>query len=198
MKKINRFLLTTLIGGVVVILPVTLLILLAKFVFDFLRNITDPISQWINFGKITNDLIVDLLTLGMIIAFCFLVGLVVKTRFGKTIFHAIEMELLAKLPFYSTIKETVQQFAGTKKSPFSQVVLADVFSNGTRMIGFVSDEHADGRYTIFVPTGPNPTNGFIFMVDSDQLEMLDVRPDEAMRTIIAVGTGASSLFEEAE
>jgi uncharacterized membrane protein len=36
------------------------------------------------------------------------------------------------------------------------------------------------------------------MVDSDQLQMLDVRPDEAMRTIISVGTGASTLFDEAE
>ena len=95
---------------------------------------------------------------------------------------------------YGTIKETVQQFTGAKRMPFSQVVLVDVFSNETRMLGFVTDEHGGDRYTIFVPTGPNPTNGFIFNVSKEQLEFLDIKPDEAMRTIIGVGTGASTLF----
>ena len=81
--------------------------------------------------------------------------------------------------------------------PFTDVVLVDVFSNGTRMTGFITDEHASGNLTVFVPTGPNPTNGFIFHVTKEQVTRLDadIRTDDAMRTIIGVGVGSSSVMD---
>ena len=62
------------------------------------------------------------------------------------------------------------------------------------MIGFLSDQMEDGRYSVFVPTGPNPTNGFIFLVDKNQLTLTEIRPEEAMRIVVGVGTGASEFF----
>ena len=82
--------------------------------------------------------------------------------------------------------------------PFSEVVEVDIFNNGTRMIGFISDEMSDGRYSVFVPTGPNPTNGFIFLVDKAQLHFVDVAPEEAMRTVVGVGTGAKEHFSRSK
>jgi uncharacterized membrane protein len=195
LKQLKKFFRTTLIGGLVVILPITIFVVLAKLIFDFIRTFVEPITRIIDFGTITNRLLIDLIALAIIIGFCFFVGLFVQTRTGKILINYLDSQLLDRLPFYSTIKETVQQFTGAKKIPFSRVVMVNVFNTGTKMLGFISDEHADKKYTIFVPTGPNPTNGFIFIVDEDQLEFTDIKPEEAMRTIIAVGTGASKLFE---
>ena len=95
------------------------------------------------------------------------------------------------------LRDTVQQFLGnTDKMPFKEVVEVDVFNSGTKMIGFVSDKFSDGRYSIFVPTGPNPTNGFIFLVEESQLVFSNIRPEEAMRVVVGVGTGASTLFSQ--
>jgi len=75
-------------------------------------------------------------------------------------------------------------------------VLVDVYGNGTRMTGFITDEHASGNYTVFVPTGPNPTNGFIFHVQADQIERLDqTKTDDALRSIIAVGVGSNAIMK---
>ena len=101
--------------------------------------------------------------------------------------------MLSRIPFYSTLRDTVQQFFGRKKMPFSQVVIAEVMN--TKMTGFVTDERDDHTFTIFVPTAPNPTNGFIFHVKESQLEFLDARPEDAMRTIFGMGTGSSKLFQ---
>lgn len=192
--RIRRFLRTTFIGGIVVILPISIFFFLIKLVFDFFRNLVEPIAKYINFSNLTNDVLRDLIALFILIAFCFFVGLIVQTRSGKWVFNSLDHMLLNRLPFYSTIKETILQFTGANKTPFSQVVLVDVFNSGTKMIGFVSDEHKDGSYTLFVPTGPNPTNGFIFYVSPEQVELVDIKPEEAMRTIIGVGAGASKLF----
>ena len=101
---------------------------------------------------------------------------------------------MERLPFYSTIRGTVQQVFADKGSSFSKVVLIDVFE--VKMTGFVTSETEDGMYTVFVPTAPNPTNGFIFHTTADKLTFLDIRPEDAMRTVIGVGTGSDILFED--
>ena len=62
------------------------------------------------------------------------------------------------------------------------------------MYGFIADEHENGNYTIFVPTAPNPTNGFVFYLESHQVQLVDVKPEDAIRMIIGIGTGASKMF----
>jgi uncharacterized membrane protein len=64
------------------------------------------------------------------------------------------------------------------------------------MTGFITDEIQDNYYTVFVPTGPNPTNGFIFHVPPERIEFLDVKTEEAMRSIIAVGSGSSKFITQ--
>jgi uncharacterized membrane protein len=194
MKRLRNFLRTTFIGGAIVVLPLTILILLAKLIFDTLRAIVAPISRIMDFAFITNDVVIDLITIALVIVFFFLVGLFVKTRLGNAVFSMAEEEFLNRLPFYGTIKETVLQFTGAKKMPFSQVVLVEPFGNNTKMYGFVADEHDNGKITVFVPTAPNPTNGFVFYLESNQVQFVDVKPEDAIRMIISIGTGASKLF----
>lgn len=191
-KRFKSFLRTTFIGGAIVVLPVTIFILLVKLIFNFLRAIIAPISGIIEIPFITSDVLIDLITLAAVVVFFFLVGLVVQTRLGRGIVALVEAELLSKLPFYGTIKETVLQLSGAKRMPFSQVVVVEVL--GTKMYGFVADEHPNGNYTVFVPTAPNPTNGFIFYMDPKQVQFVDVKPEDAIRMIISIGTGAGKLF----
>lgn len=195
MKRLNHFVRTTLLGGAVVVLPVTIFILLAKLIFDTIRALIDPISSILPFPSISSDILLDLIALGLIIAFFFLMGLFVQTSLGQGLIALIERELLHRLPFYGAIKETVLQFTGAKRMPFSQVVIVRPYGpEGSKMFGFVADEHQNGMYTIFVPTAPNPTNGFIFYVEARDVELVDVKPEEAIRMIIGIGTGASKMF----
>lgn len=197
-KRLRRFFFTTVIGGVVVILPITIFVALVRFVFIFTTRLLAPISNLLDFPTDLKKWLLDLIAFGIVIALFFLIGLIVRTEFGKRFFSSIEKNWLSQLPLYDTVRDTVRQFTGQKKMPFSQVVLVDVFGTPTRMTGFVTEELGEGYYTVFVPTGPNPTNGFIFHVRAEQLEFVDVRPEEAMRTIIGVGTGSDILFRKKE
>lgn len=193
-QRLNNFLRTTLLGGAIVVLPLTIFALLAKLIFDTLRALIAPVSNLVKLPFITSDFLTDLITFALIIAFFFLVGLLVQTRLGKGMVALIEKELFIKLPLYGTIKETVLQFSGAKKMPFSQVALVRPFGNDTLMYGFIADEHENGKYTVFVPTAPNPTNGFVFYLESHQVQLVDVKPEDAIRMIIGIGTGASKMF----
>lgn len=189
---------TTLIGGVVILLPITILVLVTGFLINLISNWLQPLSELLAGTIKLNHVLLDLIAFVVVILFCFLVGLFIRTQIGKTSFAYIERTFLYVIPFYSTVKDIVQQFTGNKKTPFKQVVMADVFGNGALMTGFVTDDHENGIYTIFVPTAPNPTNGFVFHVKKEHIRFVDKDAQEAMRTVIGMGAGSVKLFDEKE
>ncbi len=194
LRRLQRFFMTTVIGGVVVILPISLFIFLVRVVVRFTSQLVRPLIGLLQLKTDTNQWIVDLISFVIVVGLFFLIGLIVRTEFGKRLFQFIEENWLSRLPFYSTLRDTVQQFAGNGKTPFQQVVLVDPFASGILMTGFVAEELSPDLYSIFVPTGPNPTNGFIFHVPFEKIQFVDVKPEDAMRTIIGVGTGSAILF----
>lgn len=194
LRRLQRFFMTTVIGGVVVILPISLFIFLVRVVVRFTSQLVRPLIGLLQLKTDTNQWIVDLISFVIVVSLFFIIGLIVRTEFGKGLFHFVEENWLSRLPFYSTLRDTVQQFAGNGKTPFQKVVLVDPFGSGILMTGFVAEELSPDLYSIFVPTGPNPTNGFIFHVPIDKLQFTEAKPEDAMRTIIGVGTGSSILF----
>jgi uncharacterized membrane protein len=195
-KELRHYINTTLIGGFLVILPFAILLVVFKWIFTFILNIIAPITQLMTFGGAVNSFLASIMALVIIILICFGFGVLGRTTIGNYIFEEFEKKILLRIPFYKVINETVKQISNRDKMPFSKVVLVDVFSNDTRMTGFITDEHENGYFTVFVPTGPNPTNGFIFHVMGHQLQEIDIPVEEAIKSVIGVGTGSTNLFKD--
>ena len=193
MSKLKSFIASTIIGGLLIILPIVLLFLALKWVFDTARSLTGFITANMHTLSDSERLLADTIVFLAFILLCFLVGVAIRTRLGKWIYALLEKHLLMKTPGFSIIKETVGQFLGNKKSPFSSTALVQLFGNETMVSAFVTDEHEDGRYTVFVPTGPNPTSGNIYHLPADKVHKVDAPVDEMMRSIISCGAGSSSL-----
>lgn len=194
-QRLRRIFITSVIGGMVVVLPITIFLALLRFIVNITASILSPFVLMFQFSDNVARWIIDLLSFSIVIALFFMVGLLVRTQYGNKAITRFEERWLMQLPFYSVLRETVRQFFGTKKTPFSQVVLCDPFGSGTLMTGFVTDDEVGhGMITIFVPTGPNPTNGFVFHMPEHMVHYVNTRPEDAMRTIIGVGTGSSILF----
>ena len=191
MKRLQQFVITTLIGGFVVLLPIVIVVLVGKVLIQFVDKAVTPLTNLVEWE--IPGVLLDLIAMVAIILFCFLVGLFIRTRMGMSVFRYIEKEWLELIPVYSTIRDIVQQFSGAKKTPFKQVVVLDPFGTGTEMTGFVTDEH-DEHCTVFVPTAPNPTNGFIFHIRKDKLRWLNKKTEDAMRTVVGMGVGSQNLF----
>lgn len=196
MKKLKEFIQTSLLGGFTIILPVAILIAVFGWLFNFVSNLISPLTNVLvnqsGFPKVLADIIV----IALILAVCFFVGIFVRTRFGKFLHTTVEERILKVAPGYNLIKETVLQILGSKKSPFSTVALAQIFANDTLVTSFVTDEHPDGSFTVFVPTGPNPTSGNIYHLSARYVHPIDVSVEDAMRSIISCGAGSSELLSK--
>ena len=190
MKQLREFLITTLIGGIVVLLPIVILVWVVRLIVTLLQSILRPITSLIQLE--VPDIVLNLIAFLAVVALCFLIGLIIRTRAGSAIYNYVEKNWLEKLPTYGSIRDIVQQFTGRKKQPFNQVVTLEAL--GVKMTGFVTDEKGD-MFTIFVPTAPNPTNGFVFHVHRNQLQFVDVKTEAAMRTVVGMGVGSQDLLK---
>lgn len=196
MIKLGNFIRTTLIGGLLVVLPVVLTFFLLRWVFNIVSGMIYPLTKVIVETTDSQRIVGDVLAIAFIILAFFLIGLFVKTRIGRFVICRLEKHILKIAPGYSLVKETLKQLIGQDKRPFSCVVLGRVFGNETLMTGFVADEHKDGRMTVFFPSALNPTTGLLCHLKKEDVIKVDVTVEEAMRTIIGCGTGASKLFKK--
>lgn len=196
-KSTSNFFRTTLIGGVVVILPLTLFYIFVSFLFYTISGIAKPLLGLSDaYGAFKYPLLVDLFAFIFLIVLCFLVGLFVSTAIGQRWVDRIERRILFKLPYYGTLREAVHQLLGNSNMNLFKVVLVDLYGTDTLTTAFLTDETLGEYVTVFVPTGPNPTSGFIYHVKRSQVKYVDVKGEEAMRSIIGVGTGSANILNK--
>ena len=195
MNRIKQFFISTILGGLLVILPVALFLFIMNWVFGIVRAAIAPLTNVLLESTELPGIVADVIVVVALILLCFVVGMVLRTRIGKWVYSLLETKLLKKAPGYSIIKETVAQFIGKKKSPFSATALVQIFGNDTMVSAFITDEHRDGSFTVFVPTGPNPTSGNIYHLPPRLVKKIDAPADEMMRSIISCGAGSSALLK---
>ncbi|MBC8207519.1 MAG: DUF502 domain-containing protein [Kiritimatiellales bacterium] len=196
--RTKTFFRTTLLGGIIVILPAIILILAFKWLFGVVGNAIHPLTALVvnTLPALAeyNQMIATLIVLSVIVLGCFLLGLFVRTRMGLMLYSAFENSFLSKAPGYKMIKETVNHLLGRKPTPFSSVALVQVYGNDTLMTAFITDRHDNGMVTVFIPTGPNPTSGFIYHLQQQYVHPVAVSVEDAMRSVFSCGAGSDKLI----
>ena len=207
MERLKSFTKMTLLGGLVVILPVALLAITFTWVLNLIRKLIKPITNLIlNLIEITGlqfpsnvkELFAITIAILVILTICFIVGIVIRTKVGKYLHKQVEKKILVRFPLYNLFRETILQFLGTKRMPFSKVAVANIFGNETMVTALITDEHDNGMVTVFVPTGPNPTSGNIYHLKEEFVHPIDVPVEDTMRSIISCGAGSRSILGKAK
>jgi uncharacterized membrane protein len=193
MTKVKHFFVTALLGGAVAVLPLALIVVVFRWGWRIVEGYLKPLVELFDTQSKIIDMGLYALFISVIVLFCFLFGLFIETRFGNLIRNAFEQRYLMKIPGYKTAREIVMQFFGSKKSFFSDVVLVDAYGVGNYMTGFVTEDQ--GKWlTVFMPTGPNPTSGFILHVPASRVVRTNVPVDVAIKSIISCGSGSTEVF----
>jgi len=196
----NKFFKTTLFGGLVVILPVAILGFFFRWLFKIVTDLIQPLTNMASKIYPLPEFVADMIVILIILATCFILGLIIRTQIGNFIHQYYDNTLQKLAPGYRMAKEVVVQIFGNNgQSPFSNGTVARVRLFGvdcaTEVTALVTDIHADGTYTVFMPTGPNPSSGNIYHVSESQVTLCPEIPlSSAMRTIIACGAGSAELF----
>ena len=194
--------------GLVVIAPVALTIWLIwsvigwidGFVLPFIPNLYHP-DNILNtiFGQ---DVAINIRGLGVVVFLFFttFVGWIAKGFLGRSLIRFAE-NLVRRMPVVRSIYSGVKQIAETvfaqSDRSFEKACLIEYPRKGIWAIGFIStDAKGEVKYkvkaksdllSVFVPTTPNPTSGFmLFFPRSDVIE-LDMSIEDAAKLVISAG-----------
>ena len=198
MTRLKRFIRTSLLGGLTVLLPVGLTLAIFAWLFRLIRGIIQPLTDVVVSRAEVSEYLSILLVLVALTVICFVVGLIVRTAVGRFVHNHLEGRVLKIAPGYNTIKEIIAQFLGNRPSPFSSAALVRLFGNDTLVTAFVTERHENGMCSVFVPTGPNPTSGNIYHLQADAVHHIDIPIETVMRTTIACGAGSADVIKALE
>ena len=182
------------ITGVVVLIPICITLYLTKFFVGISSKI---IPENINPNNYLPYAVPGLEILISVIIITIVGGLSLSFL-GKKILKLID-DLFKRIPFLRTIYSAILQMTETfsnSKNDKKSVVLIEYPRKGVWAVGFATKENKGEMaqktnqklISVFVPTTPNPTSGFLLMFPINEVIYLDMTFEEASKFIVSAGT----------
>ena len=187
MKYAREFITSTVVGGLFIAVPVYLAVLLLlkgmKTVGGLVRPVAVLVPDWLPAE--------GLLSLGLVLALCFLIGVAVRTRSGRALRERMEIVFFERLPGYGLLRSLTQRLAGDGEEHTWKPALAEI--EDALVPAFIIEELDDGRFTIFVPSVPTPLAGAVYVIRRDRVHILEIPFTQAIRSISRWGSGSKDL-----
>jgi uncharacterized membrane protein len=192
--------------GLATLLPLAVTIYVVQFFVNFLTSpflgiVTKLLEKIWFFGAVpipVARIISQILILMGLFGFTILLGAIARWFFIKTLIWMGD-GVLRKIPFlnkvYKTSKDIIEILFASKKNSFKQVVMVRFPNQNCYSLGLISSEAPDTLakhspeelVSVFLPTTPNPTTGFLIVSPRSQLILLDMKTDEAIKYVLSCG-----------
>jgi uncharacterized membrane protein len=187
MRYAREFIRSTVVGGLFVVVPVYLAVLLLLKGMQSVGNLVRPLAallpDWIPAE--------GLLSLLLVLVLCFLVGIAVRTQSGRVIRERLERVFFERLPGYALLRSLTQRLAGDTDEEAWKPAMVEI--EEALVPGFIIEEHDDGRFTVFVPSVPTPLAGAVYVLNRERVHIVDVPFTQAIRAVSQWGSGSRNL-----
>lgn len=190
---------TYLFTGILVTAPIAITFYLAVQLFSYIdTNVTALIPERFNPGTY---LPYGLPGLGIVLLLIFLilVGMLTANFVGRT-FMLLGQRLIEHMPIisgiYNAFRKIFETLLGSgKNTAFRQPVLIEYPRKGLWTIAFltgpvykgIQNKVDEALVSVYVPTTPNPTSGFLIYMPKKDVIPLNIRVDDALKTILSMG-----------
>ena len=187
MRRVTDFVLSTTMAGLLVLVPAYLALLLLLKATKSLMVFVAPLA-----GLLPSTVPADrILSLLLVLLIAFLVGAAGRTRAGRAARDGVENSLFARIPGYALFRSLTQQLAGQGEEKVWRPALAEI--EDALVPAFIIEEHADGRYTVFVPSVPTPLAGAVYVLARARVHPVEVPFTQAIKTVSRVLNGEPNV-----
>lgn len=195
--------------GLATLLPIAITIAVVIFIIHLLTNpflgfVTHLLSPFAipPIGIFSSEQVVQIISQTIILAAIFVFVLFLGIFARWFLFHTflkLSDKLLYRIPIinkvYKTTKEIITTLFASKKDSFKQVVMIPFPTKGCYCLGLITRQaprtcqEASGSemVTVFIPTTPNPTTGYLLVCPVKELIFLKMKSDEAIKYIVSCG-----------
>jgi len=203
LKPIGR----TILIGLLTAAPLLITYVIVRFLFQMLSSFGEPWIRGVARGLratnpgmadlLLNDVLQSIAAVFVVLLFLYLLGWGAGRVVGQRLIFLFE-KAVGAIPFVEAIYRATKRFlaiSGPTGEDSQRVVLIDFPSRDMKAIGIVTRTLRDATTgeelaAVYVPTAPNPTNGYIEIVPFSKLTFTDWTFDQAMAFVVTGGSNA--------
>ena len=191
---------TNFIAGLVVIAPIAFTLWLIWTVIGWIDGWVLPfVPGWLDPEQYIG---INLRGVGVIffLVFTVLVGWIAKGLVGRS-FIRLGESIVGRMPVVRSVYNAVKQIAETvfaqSETSFDKACLIEHPRKGVYAIALITTDakgevdeklpHDERIVTVFMPTTPNPTSGFLLFLPASDIIELDMSVEDAAKLIISAG-----------
>ena len=196
MKAVKEFLKTTIVGGIVFLVPVVLVILVLRHGMALSARISGPIAALFPDHKIAGVAAATIIAAIVLLLLSFLAGLFARTETGRGLARWLEDSLLGNLPQYRMVKTMAEGLAQIEDAHNLRPAMVSI--EGGWQLGYLLEEVGPGWVAVFLPQAPTPMSGNVMYMPTGRVRALDMPIGEAMLLIKRLGVGSAHALRAAD
>jgi len=193
-----------LLAGFFTLLPSAVTFWILRAIFDALVGIFEAPTNWLSrtLGMPTPPYWeLALASAVATLVLLFLVGALVGNFVGVQLLSWLD-ELVMHVPvvkgIYGATKQLMNAIQSGQGGSFKDVVMVEWPQPGSYTLGFVAHRNCawaslpgvEALIAVYIPTSPNPTSGYVIMLDESKIRPMNVTPEEALTWAISGGVVA--------
>jgi hypothetical protein len=196
LKPAQQFMVTTILGGVVFLLPIVIILFMLGHALRLVRGFAAPLAHYMPFAAVAGIGALSLLACLILLAIAFLAGLLARSAVGRLVSSWAETSFLGNLPQYRLLKSMADGLAKIETVHGIKPALVSV--EGGWQIAYFLEAVGPDWVAVFVPQAPTPMSGNVMYMPASSVRLLDVSITEAMTIVKHLGVGSSALLAGAD
>jgi len=186
------FIKTTVIGGLIFLVPLIFLVFMLGKAVGFMMVIAEPLADWIPIDTIGGVALANLLAILAVIVVSFIAGLVARHSIAAGFVKKLETKVLMNIPGYAMIKGIKSGFDSSETEGMKPVALQ---LGSAERIALEIEKLPDGRSMVYIPSVPNTWTGITQILPAEQITYLDVPITKVMELNEKYGFDVGSILQ---
>ncbi len=189
--------------GIFALLPVAVTVAVITFLFRLVERRLDNVLVFLPTALRENRTVVVGAEIALFLLVCLALavwGMLVRTLVGRAVTRLME-RVVGAIPGVGTVyhatRQVIEVFSLDKERFFARPVLVEYPCQGIWMVAFSTgvmkssqlplDSEDETYSTVFIPTTPNPTSGYLAVVPRSKVRQLDMSTEDAVKMVLTGG-----------
>jgi uncharacterized membrane protein len=181
---------TTLLGGLLFLLPIVLILFLLAKALGVARRVSDPVVDAAGVTSVAGVAAGTIAAILVLVLVSFTAGLLARTRIGQATFARMESSLLSVLPQWRMARGLIESLESGTHSE-TEVVL--VPTDAGWCLAFVLEKPEGEWWTVFAPGAPQWTSGAVAFAHADQVKPAGLTLAQAVLVLRRCGAGSANV-----
>jgi len=192
MRGIFEIIKSTIVGGILFLLPLVILIVIVEKAVQLARKVFGPLLTQISDGSVLGISLATLASVVALLLLCLVAGLVARTMIAQKLMSRLEDSVLSRIPVYGFIKSAAEGITGIENDENMRAVVVRLDDNA--MLGLMTAEQQDSDLVaVYFPGAPTPLSGSVLYVERSRVTPLEAGTLEVFTAMKQIGADSLGL-----